>query len=114
MSPYAIAWTVVVAAGCLAGGLVFRALRGFTWLRYVTTALVVVWAVTPYRFDAEHWAPAFLVAAFRLPFVDEDANPAEAVMALGATTTGVLLAALLLILGRTLAAKRRNTVAKNR
>lgn len=114
MSPYAIAWTVVVAAGCLAGWLVFRALRAFTWLRYVTTALVVVWAVTPYRFDGEHWAPAFLVAAFRVPFIDEDANPAEAVMVLGATATGVLLAALLLILGRMLAAKRRNTVAKNR
>lgn len=107
MSPYAIAWTVVVAAGCLAGWLVFRALRGFAWLRYVATALVVVWAVTPFQFDAEHWAPAFLVAAFRLPFIDEDANPAEAVMVLGATTTGVLLAAFLLILGRTLAAKRR-------
>ncbi len=114
MSPYAIAWTVVVVSGSLLGWLVFRALRRFTWLRYVATVLVLVWAVTPFRFDGEHWAPAFLVAAFRLPLIDEDANPADAIMVLGATTTGVLLAALLLMVGRTLVAKRRNTLAKNR
>ena len=110
MSPYTIAWTVVVVSGGLGGWLVFRALRRFTWLRYVGTALVMVWAVTPFRFDAEHWAPAFLVAAFRMPFVDEDANPAEAIMVLGAATTGVLLAGLLLVVSRTLLAKRRKHV----
>ena len=114
MSPYAIAWAVVAVSGSLLGWLVFRALRRFTWLRYVATVLVVVWAVTPFRFDGEHWAPAFLVAAFRLPFIDEDANPADAIMVLGATTTGVLLAALLLKVSRALVAKRRNTLAKNR
>lgn len=107
MSPYAIAWTVVVVSGSLCGWLVFRALRRFTWLRYVPTALVLVWAVTPYRFDAEHWAPAFLVAAFRLPFIDEDANPADAIMVLGATTAGVVIAAVLLMVSRALLAKRR-------
>ena len=107
MSPYAIAWTVVVVSGSLCGWLVFRALRRFTWLRYVGTALVLVWAVTPFRFDAEHWAPAFLVAAFRLPVIDEDANPAEAIMVLGATTAGVLVAALLLMISRAVLAKRR-------
>lgn len=107
MSPYAIGWTVVVVSAGLCGWLVFRALRRFTWLRYVATTLVLVWAATPFRFDDEHWAPVFLVAAFRLPFIDEDANPADAIMVLGATTTGVLLAALLLMVGRTLLAKRR-------
>ena len=107
MSPYAVAWTVVVVSGGLCGWLVFRALGRFTWLRYVATALVLVWAVTPFRFDAEHWAPAFLVAGFRMPFVDDDANPADAIMVLGATTAGVLLAALLLMASRALLARRR-------
>lgn len=107
MSPYAIAWTVVVVSAGLCGWLVFRALRRFTSLRYAATALIVAWAVTPFRFDAEHWAPAFLVAAFRMPFVDEDANPAEAVMVLGATTACVVVGALLLMGSRALLAKRR-------
>ena len=114
MTPYAIAWTVVVVAGGLMGWLVFRALRRFTWVRYVAAVLAVVWAVTPFRFDGEHWAPAFLVAAFRLPFIDEDADPADAIMVLGATTACVLLVALLLMASRALVVKRRNTLAKNR
>ena len=114
MSPYAIAWTVVAVSGSLLACLVFQALRRFTWLRYVATVLVLAWAVTPFQFDGEHWAPVFLVAAFRLPLIDEAANPADAVMVLGATTFGVLLAACLLMAGRALVAKRRNTLAKNR
>ena len=100
MTPYEIAWAVVVASGVALGVLVFRALRGYQWLRYTATALVVAWAVTPYQFDGEHTAPAFLVAAFRLPFVDADADPAEAVLTLASVTVGVLLAALLLMIGR--------------
>ena len=114
MSPYGIAWTVVAVSGSLCAWLVFRALSRFTWPRYVATALVLVWAVTPFRFDAENWAPAFLVAAFRMPFVDEDANPAEAIMALGATTMGVLLAAFLLMVGRALLSKRGKHGAQKR
>ena len=96
MTPYAIAWTVMVVAGLLLGGLVFWALRGFKWLRYVCTVLTVVWATTPYQFDEQHTAPAFLVALLRMPFVDQSADPREAVLTLGAVTLGVLVAALLL------------------
>lgn len=112
MTPYAIAWTVVAVSGALIGWLVFRALRAFGWLRYVVTTLVLVWAVTPFRFDAEHVAPAFLVAAFRLPFVDEDADPTEAVLVLGSATAGVLLATLLMVAARAIASAARNR-AKN-
>ena len=83
VSAYGIAWCAVVLAGGLLGVLAFRALRGWRSLRYLATALVFVCAVTPYGFDAEHTAPAFLVAAFRLPFVDATADPTGAVMALG-------------------------------
>ena len=100
MTPYEIAWTVVVVSGLAVGWLVFRALRRFVWLRYVATALTVAWAVTPFRFDDEHSAPVFLVALFRLPFVDESADPTDAVLALASLTVGVLLAALLLMIGR--------------
>ena len=95
MTPYAIAWMVVGVAAAVLGLLVFRALRGFKWLRYAATALVVVWAATPFRFDDEHFAPAFAVAALRLPFVDESGDPFDAFLALGAATGGVVLAALL-------------------
>ena len=99
MTPYAIAWTVIVVAGLLLGGLVFWALRGFRWFRYVCTVLTVVWATTPYQFDEQHTAPAFLVALLRMPFVDQNADPHEAALALGSVTLGVLLAALLLSVG---------------
>ena len=110
MTAYGIAWCVVALAGGLLGVLAFRALRGLRSLRYLATALVFVCAVTPYGFDAEHTAPAFLVAAFRLPFVDETADPTGAVMALGAVSAGVLLAYLVVMPLRWLVvAKRRNT-----
>ena len=100
MTPYAIAWAVVVVSGVAVGWLVFRALRRFVWLRYAATALTVAWTVTPFRFDDEHMAPVFLVAFFRLPFVDESADPTDAVLALASLTAGVLLAVLLLTVGR--------------
>ena len=115
MSPYGIAWCVVALAGGLLGVLAFRALRGWRSLRYLATALVLVWAVTPYGFDAEHTAPAFLVAAFRLPFVDETADPTGAVTALGAASVGVLLAYVVVMALRWLVvAKRRNTAPEKK
>ena len=71
MTAYAIAWLVAAAAALSIAGLLFVALRRLRHWRYLIVGLTLALALTPYRFDEAHTAPAFMVAAFRLLFEDD-------------------------------------------
>lgn len=111
MTPYGIAWLVAAASGSLLAALAFVAARRRTMLRQLLAALALVLTLTPYRFDGEHTAPAFIVALFRLVF-ERGADPTGAVLALGAAVFGALAAWLLVVALR--AAIMRRSGAKRR
>lgn len=87
---YVAAWLVAALAAMLAAGLLVAALRHRRpWLGYLAAGLVLAWALVPYRFDGEHWAPAIVVGLFRLWF-EENANPQPPLLLLAAATAVVL------------------------
>lgn len=118
MAAYDIAWLVVAGGGLGAAALVFAAVRRVSWLRYLAPGLVLVWALTPYRFAGQDTAPAFVVALFRLLFED-DADPLPPLALLGAASAAVLalhLLAMVLVDGfkarRAALRRRRAAVAE--
>lgn len=70
MSNYVIAWLVAVMAATLLAGLLSIALRRLRHWRFLIIGSVLALSLTPYRFDDEHMAPAFVVGLFRLLFED--------------------------------------------
>jgi len=99
-----IGWFVVCVCAITVAYLSFLATPRWGRLRYLVVGLLLAWSLTPFRFDGEHWAPAFAVAIFRL-FLEEGANPRGPVYLLGAVTAGVLALHLLIglvtgVLGR--------------
>lgn len=74
MTNYAVAWLVVAMAALLLAGLLHVALRRLRHWRYLVIGLVLALSLTPYRFDGEHSAPAFVVGLFRL-FFEDGATP---------------------------------------
>ena len=88
MAGYLLAWLVAAIAALLAAGLVFVALRRRR-LGFFAAGLLLAWALTPYRFDGEHWAPAFVVGLFRL-FFEDDAAAGPPLVVLAAATVAVL------------------------
>ena len=98
MTSYVLAWSIIIVAGLCGMWLVLVALRRWPRLRLLAAGLVLVWALTPYRFDGEHLAPASVVALFRLLF--EENEPSNAPFALlTAVTLGVVAAYLMLLAG---------------
>ena len=89
MDSYLAAWLVAALAAALAAGLVFAALRRRPRLGVLAAALLLGWALVPYRFDGEHAAPAFVVGLFRLLFEDA-ASPRGPLLLLAAVAAGVL------------------------
>ena len=67
---YVLAWLVAATAALLFAGLLHTALRRLRHWRFLVIGLVLALSLTPYRFDGEHWAPAFVVGLFRLLFED--------------------------------------------
>lgn len=65
-----IAWLVAVMAATLLAGLLSIALRRLRHWRFLIIGSVLALSLTPYRFDGEHMAPAFVVGLFRLLFED--------------------------------------------
>ena len=91
MTAYATAWLVVVVAASLVAGLLFFALRRLRHWRYPIVGLTLAWSLTPYPFDDENTAPAFVVATFRLLFED-GAAPRPPLVLLLLVSLGVVLA----------------------
>ena len=89
MAGYFLPWLVVGVAAALSAGLLWLALRRWRRLRWLAAGLTMALALAPYRFDGEHWAPAFVVSLFRLLFED-DVSPRGPLLILGAATALVL------------------------
>lgn len=89
MAGYLLAWVVAAVAALLTAVLVFAALRPRRRLGFFAAGLLLAWALTPYRFDGEHWAPAFVVGLFRL-FFEDDAAAGPPLVVLAAATVAVL------------------------
>ena len=89
MAGYLLAWLVAAIAALLVAGLAFVALRPRRRLGWFAAGLLLAWALTPYRFDGEHWAPAFVVGLFRL-FFEDDAAAGPPLVVLAAATAAVL------------------------
>ncbi|MDE0659314.1 MAG: hypothetical protein OXI79_06645 [Gammaproteobacteria bacterium] len=53
------------------------------------SCLVLALALTPFRFDGEHEAPAFAVVIFRA-LLEEGLDPGPPLLALGAVTSAVV------------------------
>ena len=104
MSGYTLAWLVLGVSAVAVAALVFVVMPRWGRLRYLAAALVLVWSLTPFHFDGEHWAPAFAVAIFRL-FLEDGANPRPSVYLLASLTAIVL--AVYLIVGMVLAGVKR-------
>ncbi len=96
-----LAWLVLGVSAIAVAALVFVVMPHWGRVRYLAAALVLVWSMTPFRFDGEHWAPAFAVAIFRL-FLEEGADARPSVFLLGSVTAIVL--AVYLVVGIVLAA----------
>ena len=92
-----IAWFVLGASGLGLAWLVCLATRRWGQWRYLAACLILACTLTPYRFDAEHEAPAFAVAVFRL-FLEDGLDPQPPLLAIGAVTLGVV-AVYLAVLG---------------
>lgn len=104
MTNHLIAWLVAVIAAVLLAGLLSTALRRLGHWRFLIAGSVLASSLTPYRFDDEHMAPAFVVGIFRL-FFEDGATPRPAFVIL---LLVVLSYALLYLLGvGTLAIWRR-------
>ncbi|MCE2423903.1 MAG: hypothetical protein J4F45_02195 [Pseudomonadales bacterium] len=104
MTGYALAWLVLVVSAVAVAALVFVVTPRWGRLRYLAAAVVLAWSLTPFRFDGEHWAPAFAVAIFRL-FLEDGADARPSVFLLGSVTAMVL--AVYLVVGIVLAAVKR-------
>ena len=107
MTGYGVAWLVAGSCGLVLACLIFVATRRWRRLRYLLAGFVLVWSLTPYRFDGEHDAPAFAVATFRL-FLEEGLDPRPPLTTL-VIVSAALLTAYLVALGAwsLLAARRR-------
>lgn len=90
MTGYTLAWLVLGVSAFAVAALVFVVMPRWGRLRYLAAALVLVWSLTPFQFDGEHWAPAFAVAIFRL-FLEDGADPRPSLYLLG-SLTAILLA----------------------
>ena len=104
MTGYTLAWLVLGVSAFVVAALVFVAMPRWGRLRYLAAVLVLVWSLTPFQFDGEHWAPAFAVAIFRL-FLEDGADARPSLYLLGSLTAIVL--AVHLVVGMVLAARRR-------
>lgn len=89
MDGYGVAWLLAAAAAAGIGALAFAALRRRPRRGILAAALVLGWALAPYRFDGEHSAPAFIVGLFRLLFEDH-ASPQGPLLVLAVVTVGIL------------------------
>ena len=83
-----IAWIVAAVAGLGLAWLLCLVTRGWGRWRYLPGCLVLALALTPFRFDGEHEAPAFAVAIFR-GFLEDGLDPNPPLVALGAVLLGV-------------------------
>mgnify|MGYP005727850085 CR=1 FL=1 len=90
MSSYAVAWWIVGVAGCAGAACIWVALRRYRTFAPVLAALVVAWSVTPFQFDGQHMAPAFVVLFFRT-FLEADGDVTGALTVLVISTVVVLL-----------------------
>ncbi len=106
MTVYAVAWLTASVSAVLVAALLFFAFRRWGSWRHLAAGLVLAWSLTPCRFDGEHWAPAFIVATFRLLFEDA-ADPTVPLALLGAATAAVFAVHLVAKGIRALAAARR-------
>lgn len=97
MTGEAIAWCVAALAGLGLAWLLCLVTRGWGRWRYLPSCLVLAVALTPFRFDGEHEAPAFAVVIFRA-LLEEGLNPGPPLLALGAVTFGVV-AVYLVVMG---------------
>ena len=104
MTGYTLAWLVLGVSAIAVAALVFVVTPRWGGLRYLAAAVVLVWSLTPFRFDGEHWAPAFAVAIFRL-FLEDGADARPSAFLLGSVTAIVL--AVYLVVGIVLAALKR-------
>ncbi|MYA16835.1 MAG: hypothetical protein F4Z28_08735 [Gammaproteobacteria bacterium] len=89
MSGEVIAWTVAAIAGLGLAWLLGLATRKWGRFRWLPGCLVLAGSLTPFRFDAEHHAPAFAVVIFR-SFLEEGLDPGPPLLALGVVTGGVV------------------------
>ena len=110
MSAYAVAWSVVAASGCAIAYLVFRVTRRWLHTRYLACALVLALALTPFRFDDEHLAPASAVAAFRFLF-EPESDRAGPLAALAGTAVGLFGAYVVLFGVRAVVVRKRGKQA---
>lgn len=88
MTEEGIAWSVAILAALGLAWLLGLATRRWGRWRYLPGCLVLALALTPFRFDGEHQAPAFSVAIFRT-FLEEGLDPDPPLVALGAVVLGV-------------------------
>ena len=94
MSGSWIAWLVaaIAAAGAATGlHMALRPHRRAARVRHLSTLLVAVWALLPWRIaeDSDHFAPAFVVLLFRGLF-EPDGEP-------GSVAAGLLLATAIVV-----------------
>ncbi|MYD96924.1 MAG: hypothetical protein F4X98_06005 [Gammaproteobacteria bacterium] len=104
MTGYTVAWLVLGVSALAVAALVFVAMPRWGRLRYLAAAVVLVWSLTPFQFDGEHWAPAFAVAIFRL-FLEDGADPRPSLYLLGSLTA--ILLAVHLVVGMVVAALKK-------
>ena len=113
MSGSWIAWAVATVAGVGAAAGLHMALRSYrraARMRYLLPALVVVWALLPWRIaeDSEHFAPALIVLLFRSLF-EPDGEPGSVAAGL-LLATGVVLVLYFIVAGIAFAWSRRASV----
>lgn len=96
MTEEGIAWFVAVLAALGLAWLLGLATRRWGRWRYLPGCLVLALALTPFRFDGEHQAPAFAVVIFR-GFLEDGLDPGQPLFALGAVSLGVVVIYLVVV-----------------
>lgn len=96
MTEEGIAWSVAILAGLGLAWLLGLATRRWGRWRYLPGCLVLALALTPFRFDGEHQAPAFSVVIFRA-FLEEGLDPGSPLAVLGAVASGVVVVYLVVV-----------------